>query len=425
MGMGYVGITTALLFAELGWKVTGLDPDHNKIKSLKQGILPFHEPGVDDLLSRHVNLDNLTFSADPQHSIINNQIIFICVGTPSQYDGSANLSYIKQAATWIGTYMEQESCIVTKSTVPIGTNKRIVQWIKVAQVNSIPYDVVSNPEFLREGSALRDSLEPDRIVIGSNSEHSVNLVSSLYVKLNRPIIVTKPETAEMIKYASNAFLATKISFINELARLCDLVEINITDVAKAMGMDHRIGPHFLNAGIGYGGSCFPKDVNALLYTANDYASPLSLLKKVAEINNTQSLFFLERLEQQLSGFENKTIAVLGIAFKPNTDDIRESPSLKIIAHLLRKQATVQAHDPVARLPGDLSSDRLIQCSTMEDALEQADAVILCTEWDEYLNANWEKFRANMRDKYFLDGRNALDRELLTNIGFHYLSISNY
>jgi UDPglucose 6-dehydrogenase len=422
MGMGYVGITTALVFAEHGYHVTGLDPDADKIKILQDNSVPFYEPGVENLLKKHVSNKRILFSTKPELSIKKSQIIFLCVGTPSNQDGSANLKYIEQASRWIGTYMEKESCIVVKSTVPIGTHEYISRWISESQHFPIPFDVVSNPEFLREGSALMDSFHPDRIVIGSNNDHSTNLLSILYSKFDCPIIVTTPKTAQMIKYASNAFLAAKISFVNELARLCEQATINISDVAKGMGLDHRIGPHFLQAGIGYGGSCFPKDVDALLYTAKAYGVQLSLLEKVADINRTQALFFLNKLERQLNGFNDKTIAVLGISFKPNTDDTREAPSRRIISHLLQKNAYVKAHDPVAKLPSNLISERLKQCSQVEEALHQAHAVVLCTEWQMYTHADWKNWKSLMKDFYIFDGRNALDSNELISLGYHYTSI---
>lgn len=425
MGMGFVGITTALAFAESGWKITGLDPNQTKISSLITGKLPFYEPGLGKLLNKHISKGTISFTTEPKAAIENSQIIFICVGTPSNSDGSTNIEYVKKAVAWIGEYMDDHKWVTIKSTVPVGTHEKVVQWIRETQTTATTFDVISNPEFLREGSALLDTLNPDRVVIGGVNEESTQLISSLYANLSCPIVITSPGTAEMIKYASNAFLATKISFMNELARLCDLLEINISDVAKGMGLDHRIGPHFLQAGIGYGGSCFPKDVDSLIHMGKEHHTNLTLLEKVVEINHTQSDYFLSKLEHHLSGFRDKTIALLGISFKPNTDDTREAPSLKIISSLLQKQAIVQAHDPIAKLPASLLSDRLIQCTTMEDALHNADAAILCTEWGVYCNADWSSLKSIMKNSYVLDGRNALNGKQLTASGYHYLSVSNH
>lgn len=423
MGMGYVGITTALLFAELGNNVMGYDPDIRKMNALRKGVLPFHEPGVDQLLQKHIEEQKLVFCGDIQEAIQSNALIFLCVGTPSNADGSADLSYIKQAASSIGRYMREETTIVTKSTVPIGTSVEIDKCIARAQPKPIPFDVASNPEFLREGSALRDSLDPDRIVIGSNKSYTTKLLSDLYEHLNAPIIVTNPQTAEMIKYASNSFLATKISFINELARFCETVRINITDVARGMGMDTRIGPQFLQAGIGYGGSCFPKDVNALIYTAKEHDSSLTILEKVVEINNTQVQYYLDKIEKEIGSFENKVVTVLGLAFKPDTDDTREAPSLKMISHLLQQQAMVRAHDPIVKLSLEYPGYNFTQCPSLEEAVQNSDLIILCTEWKEYVQAEWEQLKPLMNDPYIFDGRNALDELRMKSYGFQYMSVS--
>lgn len=423
MGMGYVGLTTALVFSELGWKVTGMDPDERKINSLLQGALPFYEPGLGTLLKKHLHA-NMSFSSDPKTAVQQHSFVFLCVGTPSQTDGSANLGYIQQAAEWIGKYMQEYKLIVVKSTVPIGTQEKIARWIQDAQPLPIPFDVISNPEFLREGTALHDALSPDRIIIGSNSEQAAEQLKQLYVKLDCPVQITTPKTAEIIKYAANAFLATKISFVNELARFCDKIGVNISDVSEGIGMDHRIGKHFLRAGIGYGGSCFPKDVKALLFTAKEKQAQLTILEKVFQVNETQFLYFLDNLERQLASFQGKTIAILGLAFKPDTDDLRESPALSVIKSLVEKQAVVRAHDPVAKLPSTFLSDKVIQCETIEETVSQADAVILCTEWPEYRKTNWGELKKRMKQHYFFDGRNVLSSEQMSAWGFHYQGIGN-
>ncbi|WP_028552055.1 UDP-glucose dehydrogenase family protein [Paenibacillus sp. UNC451MF] len=424
MGTGYVGVTTALVFAELGWNVTGLDTDSRKIQTLSEGKLTFYEPGLEDLLIKHLKTGNIHFTSSPEKAIQENHIIFLCVGTPSDADGNADLQFIHEVAKSIGKHMDGYKLIAVKSTVPIGTNGKLVRWIREAQSLPHPFDVVSNPEFLREGSALQDALNPDRIIIGSDSTHAVDIIKNLYNPLQSPFFVTTPKTAEMIKYASNAFLATKISYMNELSRLCETIEVNISDVAVGMGMDDRIGPKFLKAGIGFGGSCFPKDIKALLHTAKDYGSELSILDKVIQVNQTQSSHFLNKWEHKLGSFSDKKVAILGISFKPNTDDLREAPSIAIIQELLQKQAFIRVHDPIAKLPTGLLSDRLQQFDTLEKTLHRCDAVILCSEWEEYRSADWTQMRTYMNQYFVFDGRNILDGVQLTKLGYHYHGIAN-
>ncbi|MDR6551138.1 UDP-glucose/GDP-mannose dehydrogenase family protein [Paenibacillus qinlingensis] len=424
MGMGYVGVTTGLLFAELGWQVTGLDTDTIKIQALSEGKLSFYEPGLDLLLKKHIESGNINFISSPEKGIRENAIIFICVGTPSDKDGSADLQAVRGVAQSIGSFMNEYKIITVKSTVPIDTNRKLVQWVQESQSYPHPFDVVSNPEFLREGSALYDSFHPDRIVIGSTSEHASTVIQSLYDQIKAPLFVTTPRTAEMIKYASNAFLATKISYVNELSRLCETLGVNISDVTTGMGMDQRIGPQFLKAGIGYGGSCFPKDSMALLYTAKENQIDLSILDKVVAVNNSQTTHFLNLWEQQLCGFRDKTIGILGISFKPNTDDLREAPALAIIQQLIDKQANIRVHDPIAKLPEHLRSASVQQFDAIEITLQQCDAVILCSEWKDYREANWQQLRTVMNKQVIFDGRNMLDGKEMTKLGYSYFGIGN-
>jgi UDPglucose 6-dehydrogenase len=424
IGMGYVGVTTGLVFAELGWQVTGLDTDEMKIKALSKGSLSFYEPGLDHLLTKHLRSGNIRFTSSPEEAIRKNSIIFLCVGTPSDKDGSADLQSVRGAAQTIGTYMDDYKIITVKSTVPIETNHKLVSWIRDAQSQPYPFDVVSNPEFLREGSALYDSLHPDRIIIGSENEQAAATISSLYAQINAPIFITTPKTAEMIKYASNAFLATKISYVNELSRLCEALEVSVSDVTAGMGMDHRIGPHFLKAGIGYGGSCFPKDSKALLYTAKQQHIDLNILDKVIHVNDTQVSHFLNVWEKKLGGFTNKTIAILGISFKPDTDDLREAPSLAIIQHLQNKQAILRVHDPIAKLPASYLSEKTQQFDAIETALQGCDAIILCSEWQAYMQADWAQLRTNLNDYYIFDGRNMLNGKEMTALGYSYYGIGH-
>lgn len=424
IGLGYVGLTTGLSFAEQDMQVTGLDTNQERIQSLLASKPPFYEPGLAELLDKHLQSKQIAFVSDMKQAVEHSDTIFLCVGTPPQPDGSADLQYIQAAASSIGSYMNGYKLIVIKSTVPIYTNQKVRQWVHEAQATSVDFDVVSNPEFLREGSALHDTMYPDRIIIGSESTRAAEAMKSIYNKLACPIIVTSPNTAEMIKYASNAFLATKISYMNELARLCEKMDINISDVAVGMGQDHRIGGYFLQAGIGYGGSCFPKDIQALLYTAEQEKAELSILAQVSLVNRTQYAYFLNIWEQKLGGYANKTIAILGLSFKPNTDDLREAPSIPIIRYLLAKQSVIRVHDPIANLPSIIDSDRIQQMNSIEDTVAHADAVILCTEWEQYKQADWAHIRSLMEQRYLFDGRNALHPEQMAELGFQYYGIAN-
>ncbi|SYX83636.1 UDP-glucose dehydrogenase family protein [Paenibacillus alvei] len=425
IGLGYVGTTTALAFAENGWKIAGFDTDHSKLCSLEKGDLPFYEPGLGELLQKYVDQGNIQFVSDAKEAIEKHHILFICVGTPSREDGSADLTYIQQVSEWIGQHMQEHKVIVVKSTVPVGTQKRIKEWVANKQTKPITFDVVSNPEFLREGSALHDALHPDRIILGSDSQAAADVVSSLYRSYTCPIIRTEPSTAELIKYASNAFLATKISYVNELARLCDQCGVSITDVAQGMGLDPRIGSSFLRAGIGYGGSCFPKDVNALLTSAEQYGIHLSLLEKVVHINRTQYAYFLTKLTAKLGTLDGKKVAILGLAFKPGTDDLREAPSLAIITQLWNSGATISVHDPVAALPPNYPTARLTQYPHILDALHNADAAIICTEWAVYESMNWSEALPIMRTPILLDGRNMLRANEMQAIGYDYEGVGGH
>ncbi|MFF2446614.1 UDP-glucose dehydrogenase family protein [Neobacillus sp. NPDC058068] len=420
VGTGYVGTTTGLIFCEMGHQVTGLDLDTHKLKALKAGKLYFYEPGLEELLSRHVAAKNIFFTKNTKKAVKENDIIFICVGTPKEADGSANLTYVKNVAESIGKYMNKSKIIVTKSTVPVGTAELVEKWVAGKQTAPIPFDVVSNPEFLREGTALQDALNPDRIIIGATSEEARNVMKELYQDFHCPIVATNPKASEMIKYAANSFLAMKISFINELARLCDDLNINVNDVSKGIGLDQRIGPQFLHAGMGFGGSCFPKDVNALIQTAKEQGQPLSILERVVKVNEEQPLYFIEKIKQALGGkLENKTIAVLGLSFKANTDDTRESPSLILIERLLAEQVVVKVHDPIVKLGS------AYQYHTIEETVSGADAVVLGTDWDDYKNLDWANLKLTMKQPFIFDGRNMLDKENIVALGFHYLGVANH
>jgi len=423
-GVGYVGTTTSLLLAELGWRVTGFDTNEDKIQALRKGELPFYEPGLDELLKKQVKQKNIAFHSDMAEAVQQHDVIFICVGTPSLPNGEADLTYVQQVAEMIGSLMQEYKLIIMKSTVPVGTQRQVVNWIRSAQFRPVAFDVVSNPEFLREGNALYDAFHPDRIVIGSDSIAAAAQVESLYEPLNSPVLHTSPSTAEMIKYASNSFLAAKISYMNELARLCDRVGVSIADVAKGMGYDPRIGSSFLQAGIGYGGSCFPKDVKSLLYTATEHGIDMQLLKQVVSINTTQVQYALDLLQDRAGTLQDKSIAVLGLAFKPGTDDMREAPSLSIIAHLLKHGAKIKVHDPIARLQETMTGDNLAQVKDIDEALRGAEVAIICTEWSDYAQLDWQEMRQLMKTPVLLDGRNMLDGKQLQAWGYRYIGIGN-
>ncbi|TGA98711.1 UDP-glucose/GDP-mannose dehydrogenase family protein [Sporolactobacillus shoreae] len=419
VGTGYVGTTTALVFCEKGHQVTGLDVDEEKIKKLQSGELHFFEPGLGELLKKHLREGNLSFTQDESKAIEENDVIFICVGTPQDKDGSADLRYVQKVAERIGENLNTYKVIVDKSTVPVGTADKVARWILEHRKNAIPFDVVSNPEFLREGSALQDALNPDRIVIGYSSEKALHSMRELYKDFACPFVETTPKTAEMIKYAANSFLALKISYINELARLCDLLGIKIDDLSKGIGLDHRIGEAFLKAGVGYGGSCFPKDVSALLKTAETNHQTLSILEAAVKVNQTQPKYFVEKLQAALGSLENKVIAVLGLAFKSNTDDIRESPSFKIIDHLVQAGAKIKAHDPTVKMG---SSPSFKQVSTVEECVSDTDAIILCTDWEQYKNIDWMSVRKSVRFPFIVDGKNMLNANEVKHAGYGYYAL---
>jgi UDPglucose 6-dehydrogenase len=420
IGTGYVGTTTGLIFCEMGHTVTGLDLDEKKIKALQKSKLHFYEPGLESLLKKHIEAQNIIFTKDTETAIKENDVIFICVGTPQGPDGSADLIYVKNVAASIGQHMNQYKVIVTKSTVPVGTADLITKVIKENQSASIPFDVVSNPEFLREGSALLDALNPDRIVIGTTSETARTIMRELYKDFHCPIVETNSKASEMIKYAANSFLALKISYINELARVCDQLAINVKDVSNGIGLDHRINPYFLNAGMGYGGSCFPKDVNALILTAKEQGNPLSILEAVVKVNAEQPVYFIEKIKQALGGdLQNKTIAVLGLSFKANTDDTRESPSFILINKLIEEQAMIKSHDPIVKMGAPH------QFTTVEETVSGADALVISTDWDDYKQLNWENLKPLMKQPYIFDGRNMIDKERVEKLGFYYIGVANH
>ncbi|ARU63064.1 nucleotide sugar dehydrogenase [Tumebacillus avium] len=422
IGTGYVGATTSAALASMGHQVIGVDVDRQKVESLNCGRLPFYEEGLEQLMQNLLATGALTFTADLPRAVRESDILFLTVGTPSNADGSADLRYVEGAVRDIGRSIKTHKVIVSKSTVPVGTGDLVKTWLQeelAKRGTDIPFDIVSNPEFLREGKALHDALHPERIVIGCESDKARAVMTSLYEGLRTVLFYTTVRDAEMIKYASNAFLATKISFINELARLCEKTGASISKVARGMGLDSRIGGQFLRAGIGYGGSCFPKDVEALLHLSRQEGVPLQLLDAVARVNQEQAAWFLQKVLRHLGPLSGKKIALLGLTFKPGTDDIREAPALRLIPELLAAGAELSAYDPqgmeaVRRLhPG------LRYAKDPYDALAGADGALLLTEWQEFLELDYAQVKRVMAGAVLLDGRNALDGEKMRGYGLLY------
>jgi len=423
IGTGYVGLVSGVCFAEIGNDVTCLDKDLDKIERLNRGEVPIYEPGLQELIAKNRELGRLRFTGELSSSVRSAEAIFICVGTPSLPNGEANLAFIEQVAQDIALAMDGYKIIVTKSTVPVGTNDKIRDI--VSQLTRHPFDVVSIPEFLREGSAIADTLNPDRIVIGSDSAEAAAKLTELHRPLTERIMVTDVRSAEMIKYASNAFLATKISFINEIANICEKVGADVTDVAKGMGHDRRIGPSFLQAGIGYGGSCFPKDTNALIQIAGNVDYEFKLLKSVVEVNQGQRFNVMTKLRHSLGELGGKRIGIWGLAFKPDTDDVRESPALAIIEALLAEGAQVQAYDPVAtaNFRAMFAGEGEVRwCDSALSAAADCDAVCLLTDWAEFKSLSLPEVQARMKQNILIDGRNVYSREQVSEADLRYYSV---
>lgn len=427
IGTGYVGLVSGACFAEFGWDVTCIDTNRERIDSLKNGVIPIYEPGLEDLVAKNKAAGKLSFSLDYAPHVENSDIVFIAVGTPSRRgDGYADLTYVFQAAAEIARHLKGYTVIVDKSTVPVGTARNVHKIIKKENPGA-DFDVASNPEFLREGSAIGDFMRPDRVVIGVESERAKEMLKELYrplFLLETPMVVTGLETAELIKYASNAFLAVKISFINEIANLCERTGADVKDVSKGMGLDKRIGSKFLHAGPGYGGSCFPKDVSALVKIFHDNGMTGRILEAVINVNNSQKSLMVGKIRSSLGGSEyGKTVAFLGLTFKPETDDMREAPSLTIIPALVNGGAAVRAADPAgiaeARkyLPREVS-----YFSDPYEAARGADALVLLTEWNQYRALDFRKLSEEMNGRVFLDLKNVYNPDVVKSAGFSYSSV---
>ena len=403
-GTGYVGLVTGVCLAEHKHEVTCVDGDEKKIEKMQQGISPIYEKGLPELMKK--NMDRLTFTTDYKKAYADAEVIFIGVGTPEKVDGSANLKYVYTVAKQIAESVERDCVVVVKSTVPIGTNDKIENYIREHLTHPVEIDCVSNPEFLSQGTAVRDTLHAARIIIGAEKEKAGNVLMKVYEDFEAPKILTNRRSAEMIKYASNDFLALKISYVNEIANFCETVGADIEDVAKGMGMDERIGNKFLKAGIGYGGSCFPKDTKALHWLGNYYDKEFKTIKAAIEVNDNQKLKLIKKARQYYSSLEGLTVAVLGLTFKPGTNDLREAPSIINVGILLDDGAAVKAYDPVAEAEFDrLYPGKIKYCESPEQALEEADLCMIFTEWEEIKNLTPQMFCNRMKKPVILDGRN--------------------
>lgn len=425
IGTGYVGLVTGACFAEFGVNVTCMDNDPGRIEKLEKGKVPFYEPGITELVAKGVREGRLSFTTDIARAVEKALVIFIAVGTPPRGDGSADLSYVEEVGRGIARHMTDYKVIVTKSTVPVGTGEKLRQVIKATQPVPHRFDIVSNPEFLREGSAIEDFMRPNRVVLGADSEQAIAIMKDLYRPLyliETPFVVTDIPTAELIKYASNAFLATKISFINEIANLCELVGANVQHVAKGMGLDNRIGSKFLHAGPGFGGSCFPKDLAALIQTGERYGHPMQIAMATSRVNQAQRKRMTVKIREAVGGVEGKTLGLLGLSFKPNTNDLREAPALAIGKELLEEGAFVRAYDPEALEEACRILPQLQPCRDAYHAAEGADALIIMTEWNLFRSLDFDRLKAVMRRPILLDLRNIYDPEKVTAAGFTHISV---
>lgn len=430
VGTGYVGLVTGTCFAEVGIDVTCIDIDLKKIENLRKGILPIYEPGLEEMVTRNVEAGRLHFSTSLAESIQGCDVAFIAVGTPPGEDGSADLKYVLGVATEIGTHMTNYLVVVTKSTVPVGTAVRVNEAVKAALAkrdSNLEYDVASNPEFLKEGAAVDDFLKPDRIVVGIESKRAEDIMRKLYKPFllnGHPIIFMDIPSAEMTKYAANAMLATKISFMNDIANLCEIMGADVNLVRKGIGSDPRIGNKFIYPGIGYGGSCFPKDVKALIKTAQENGHHMRILEAVENVNEDQKSRLFNKVSKHFKGeLKGKTFALWGLSFKPKTDDMREAPSLVIIEHLLRAGANVKAFDPVAMHEAKkIIGEQITYCKDQYDTLIDADALLIATEWPEFRSPNFNVISKLMKSKVVFDGRNIYDIEEMHELGFTYYCI---
>ncbi|HAV42489.1 TPA: UDP-glucose 6-dehydrogenase [bacterium] len=422
IGTGYVGLVSGTCLAEIGHQVVCCDNDSQKIMTLKEGKIPIYEPGLEEMIRHNVMMKRLSFTTSIEEATKESLVIFIAVGTPPKENGEADLSYVEAVSREIGQAMDGYRVIVEKSTVPVKTGQWIKRTIEADNIHSHPFDVVSNPEFLREGSAIEDFMYPDRVVLGVESERAKQIMVEVYEPLNAPLVITSLESAELIKHASNSFLSLKISFINAISRICELVGADVEVVAKGMGLDKRIGPDFLRAGCGYGGFCFPKDLLAFIKIAEEVGYDFKLLKEVQEINEAQKMAVVRKTEELLWNLNNKTIGILGLAFKPNTDDMREAPSITIIKGLQSEGVKIKAYDPVAMPRAKEVLEDVIYGNDPYEVAEGSDCLILLTEWPQFKDLDLLKIKELLSRPNIVDGRNIYQPEEMRKLGFNYKSI---
>lgn len=422
IGTGYVGLVTGVVFSHFGHNVICMDKDREKVEKLKKGIMPIYEPGLAEMTVKNMTEGRLTFTDDIKQAVTKSDYIFIAVDTMPKDDWQTDLTSVKAVAKSIGRYINGYKVVVTKSTVPVGTGDLVERIIKKNMEKKHKFDIVSNPEFLREGQAIYDTVHPDRVIIGTNNEESAMKVVKLYQEMNTVIKITRLRSAEIIKYASNSFLATKISFINSVADLAEETGADIEEIAEGIGLDKRIGREFLNAGLGYGGSCFPKDVASLVHTYRKFGLKFGVLEEVQNVNAARIDRFYSRIKRRIK-LKGKKVAVWGLSFKPDTDDIREASSLKIIEKLLKDGAQVYANDPeAAENVKKIMKDRINYSDDMYECVKGADLLILITEWDKYKNADMKKTKKLMKGRLLFDGRNAYEKQIMENLGFEYFCI---
>lgn len=423
VGTGYVGLVTGVCLSEINHQVICIDTDEEKIRKMQSGVSPIYEPGLDELMQKNIEKGTLHFTSNHQQGFENAEVIFIAVGTPQLPDGSANLQYVETVAKSIAKYVQQDVIVVTKSTVPVGTNDFVKKTILENLEKDVKIRVASNPEFLREGSAIQDTFQGDRIVIGTEDDETANTLEEMYQSFGLPVFKTDIYSSEMIKYASNAFLATKISFINEISNICEKLGANVEDVAGGMGLDHRIGRAFLNAGIGYGGSCFPKDTQALVQIAGGVEHNFHLLKSVIEVNNSQQAQIVEKIKDRLKNLEGKKIAMLGLAFKPNTDDMREAASIVIANNLIKEGANVIAYDPIAmKSAKKVLPQEVVYVDSLDKCLEGAEVTIIVTEWEEFKLMDLNRFKGLVKNAILFDGRNCFNLKMMEEQCVEYYSV---
>ncbi len=422
IGSGYVGLVTGTCLAHLGHTVTCVDQDKTKIRTLKQSKIPFYEPGLSEMVLENVKAGRLSFTTEIAKIVNRCEVLFICVHTPPKPDGGADLTFVEKVARQIATHLRKYCLVVEKSTVPVETGEWVRRTIKRNVKKGVQFDVASNPEFLREGSAIRDFLQPDRIVIGVSSDRAEKIFRKLYSPLKAPMIVTDIKSAELIKHAANSFLAAKISFTNAVSRICDAVGADIEKVALGMGLDPRIGKQFLKAGVGFGGSCFPKDVSAFLHISEKLGVRFDLLADVLKINDSQAKYFVEGIKNSMKTLRGKTVGVLGLAFKPDTDDMRSAPSIPILQMLLKEGARIVAYDPQAASKAAEILPKVHYVTTPYAVAQGAHAILVLTEWSEFLNLDWKRLKKTMKGRFFFDGRNMFQPAEMKQLGFCYSSV---